>query len=219
MYKLSKLFQICAYEGNWQSVNNVEYKFISKNDTLFIFFMGSYQVSDWFLNFFFAKKIYKKYKVHRGFYYAYSQVRDIILDKVYEKFNQDLKVVVVGYSHGSALSQIAHEDLVYHFPNLDIKTYAFESPRAFKVKKKYKSIWKNMYVIEDNWDLVAHLPPKLFGFDDLGHKLQIRGDISLVKNNLPNCIKSHYPQCVLDGLVKFENDKMLVFLKDDEYNE
>lgn len=215
--KPSKLFQECAYEIQYETTGfDVNYAFKTSGNTLYIYFQGSSSWIDWFRNFFFAKKIYKKYKVHRGFYNAYSEVRNIILDKVYQIYKQDLKVVVVGYSHGSAVSQIAHEDLVYHFPNLDIKTYAFESPRAFKVRKKYRDVWKNMVVIEDNWDIVCHLPPKLFGFSDLGKRLKIKGDISLVKNCLPKCIKSHYPECVLDGLLKFEKHRQLVFLKDIE---
>ena len=203
---LKELFYECAYVGNWQSKNNIEYKFIKHDKTLYIYFMGSYQLSDWFLNFFFAKKVYKKYKVHRGFYKAYCEVRDTIIDKVYEMFNQDLKVVVVGYSHGSAISQIAHEDLIYHFPTLDIKTYAFESPRAFKVKKKYKEVWVNLTKIKVNQDLITHLPFKFLGFSDVGNELHIKGDTSLVKNRLPRCIKSHYPQVVLQALEEFEKN-------------
>lgn len=212
---LSQLFKKCAYEIKYEQVgDSVNYAFVEDKETLYIYFQGSNSITDWVLNFWFTKRLYKMFKVHRGFYKAYSQVRNIVLDKIFElkedkinfKFN---KVYVIGYSHGGALCQLAVEDIVYHRPEIDINGYAFESPRCLKVPKRYRWLWKKLTVIRTNNDLITHLPPKLFGFTDLGKMLKVKGDTTLVKKCIPNCIKSHYPEVVLNALTNYELDQLI----------
>lgn len=201
--KLSKLFSNCAYGIPYeQAGDSVNYAFVEDRDILYIYFQGSNSITDWVRNFLFTKKVFDEFKVHRGFLDAYMEVRNILLDKAYEK--KYSAIIVVGYSHGGALCQLALEDLVYHFPDMQdsIYGYAFESPRCIKAKKKYRSRWKNLTVIRDGNDLVTHCPPKIFGYNDLGTMLHIKGDTKLVTNKCPKCIKYHYPQVVLDGLKK-----------------
>ena len=201
MKTLTELFIEVAYKGDWQTINSVDYKFIEHGDTLEIYFMGSYQFSDWWFNFDFKEKVYNQFKVHRGFLRCYNQVRSIILDKIYSRNYKS--VIVVGYSHGSALCTLAIEDIKYHFPNIYLKGYAFESPRCVKVPKELRYKWNDLVVIRNGTDLVTHLPPKLFGYDDVGTMLNIKGDTKLIdKWYLPKCIKYHFQQCVLDGLNK-----------------
>lgn len=200
---LQELFHKCAYEIKYDTIgDSVNYKFIEQDngETLYIFFQGSNSITDWVENFFFTKRLYKEFKVHRGFYHAYSQVRDIMLNMIY--YHDYKKIIIVGYSHGGALSQLAHEDIVYHFPNISVYTFAFESPRCLKVKKKYRERWKNLTVIRNGSDIVTHMPPKIFGYTDLGTMIKIKGDISLVDKKIPKCVKYHYPQVVEDGLKK-----------------
>jgi hypothetical protein len=211
--KKSKLFQLCAYEIEYKQIgDSVNYAFMEekKTKTLYIFFQGSNSITDWVLNFWFTKKVYKMFRVHNGFFHAYSQARNMLLDKVYEKDeNGDykwLKIIIVGYSHGGALAQLLLQDVWYHRQDIKdcVLAYAFETPRCLKVPKKYRFMWENLTTIRTNNDLITHLPPRLFGFNDLGKMLKVKGDVSLVKNHLPKCIKSHYPQVVLDGLMNDE---------------
>ena len=198
---LQKLFQMCAYEIDYDTIgDSVNYKFIEEDEgeTLYIYFQGSNSISDWVENFLFTKKLYKEFKVHRGFYRAYSQVRDLMLNMVY--CHDYKKIIVVGYSHGGALAQLAHEDVVYHFPNLEVKTYAFEAPRCLKVNKRYRERWKNLTMIKNGNDIVTHMPPKIFGYTDLGTTIKIKGDTSLVNKRIPKCVKYHFPQVVLNGI-------------------
>ena len=213
--KLSKLFQACAYEIEYQTIgNNVNYAFIENkaDKTLFVYFQGSHEKIDWIRNFLFTQKVYKMFRIHKGFYNAYVEARSMLIDKICEcDINGDykwLKIVIVGYSHGGALAQIFHEEAIYHRNDIkdDIFTYAFESPRCLKVPKKYKHLWANLTTTRCNTDLITHLPPMLFGYDNLGKMLKIKGDVSLVKNHVPYCIKSHFPQCVLNGLLREENE-------------
>jgi len=205
MNKLLELFKTCLdipYECVGVDVNYA-FKECDKGKTLQIYFQCSNSRADWFANFFFPKKAYGLFKVHRGFYECYYQCRNIILDKVYSKDYEE--VIIVGYSHGSALVQLALQDIVWHFPNLKVEAYAFESPRCLKVPKRYRYYWDNLTRIEDNWDLVCHVPPKIFGFDDLGKLIKINGNTNLIKKHIPKCIKSHYPQVVINGLEKIEH--------------
>jgi len=201
--KLYNLFYKCAYTIEYETIGeDVNYAFEERNDTLYIFFQGSNSITDWIFNFLFTKKIYKQFRVHRGFYRAYSQVRDVLLDKIYNGNYES--IVVVGYSHGASLCQLAVEDIKYHFPNMKLLGYAFESPRCLKVPRKLRYYWKDLTMIRNGCDLITHLPPKIFGFNDLGKCLKIKGNTKLVKKRVPKCIKYHYPQCVLDGLEKYE---------------
>lgn len=208
MKNLKKLFSNCAYDIKYETAgHDVNYAFIQEDNTLYIYFQGSSSWLDWVRNFLFTKKVYKEFRVHRGFYDAYEEVRNIILDKVYNIYNQELQIIIVGYSHGGALCTLCLEDLVYHFPLLDIKGYAFESPRSVKAPKKIRDRWKNLTLIRNGCDIVTHCPPKFLGYNDLGKTIKIKGDVSLVKNKLPCFIKYHYPECVYDGLKKMEGGK------------
>lgn len=206
---LKELFNECAYKGGWTTINNVDFKFIEHEDILEIYFQGSYQWQDWFFNFLFTKKVYKMFKVHRGFYHCYMQVRSTILDKIYNSDNKYKKIVLVGYSHGSALCQLALEDILWHFPTMKIVGYAFESPRCLKVKKEHRHLWNGLIRIVNGNDIVCHLPPRIFGFSDLGNEIKIKGDTSLVDKCLPKCIKSHYPNVVMNGLEKLSDKSSL----------
>ena len=204
--KLIDLFNTCLNIDYETIGSEVNYAFREEENTLYIYFECSNGTQDWKANLDFKKTLYDGlFKVHRGFYDCYYQVRNIVLDKAYSKNWKE--VVVVGYSHGGALCQFAVQDIKWHLPNLDVKGYAFESPRALKVQKELRFYWDGLTRIVNGSDLITHLPPKIFGFDDLGKVVKIKGDTKLVeKKFVPKCIKYHYPQCVADGLQKLEEN-------------
>lgn len=206
----------------------------TKNNTLTIYFQGSSQVMDWIRNFLFKKKPYKDmeipYRVHRGFLEAWKEVEDIVIEKIQEKkkkrfynsfedsyyFKDVYKwdhIIVVGYSHGGALAAFCHECVWFWRPDLreeGLEGYGFEAPRIYGgwcVKKELRERWAKFTVIRDNNDLVTHCPPAIFRFCHVGTILKVKGDVKLGPNKwyIPNCVKSHYPQVVYDGLVKAEN--------------
>lgn len=220
MKKLSELFWTCNTLGYDTVGKDVSYKFIEEDDTLYLYLQGSYEKIDWFRNFFFfpiPRRPYKDmkvpYKVHRGFLNAWKELEDIVIKKITEKDNDSFKwkkIIVVGYSHGGALSVLATECIWYHREDLrenKLFGYGFEAPRVyagFRIKKELKERWKNFKVIRTNNDLVTHCPPKIFRFTHVGSMLNVKGDTSLVKNKLPKCIKSHFPDIVYDALIKYE---------------
>ena len=235
--KLADLFYNCAYVVNYeQAGSNVSYAFVEnkKDETLYIYFQGSYEKIDWIRNFLFFpkhKKPYKDmdipYKVHGGFLEAWKEVEDIIINKVtqrrtrepnWKEMQQGIELVndyvwkhifVIGYSHGGALAALCHECVWFWRPDLrksGLEGYGFEAPRVYagyKVRKELEERWEHFTVIRTNGDLVTHMPPWLFGFCHVGNMIKTKGDTSLVKEwYIPRCIKSHYPQVVLDGLNK-----------------
>ncbi len=226
--KLSELFENCAYYIDYKQVgDSVNYAFVEdeKTRTLYIYFQGSNSITDWVRNFIFPATPYRwmedKYKVHRGFLAAWREVKDIIKNKILEPYTPLLclkwqHIVIVGYSHGAALAGLCHEFVWYYRPDLrenGLEGYGFESPRfygGFKVKDSLKERWEKFTVIRTNGDLVTHCPPAIFGFCHVGKLLKIKGDTSLVHNKQPKCIKSHYPQVVLDALLKYEEEQSLL---------
>ena len=72
------------------------------------------------------------------------------------------------------------------------------------MKKELKERWETFFVVRNNNDIVTHCPPAIFGFCHVGTILKIHGDTSLVEGKYCKCVKSHFPECVYDGLVKDE---------------
>lgn len=220
--KMSELFHKCAYDIEYKEAgDDVNYAFEEdiKTHTLTIYFQGSNSISDWVRNFLFPAEPYKDmeipYRVHRGFLAAWKEVEDIIIDKILEIDTPLLchkwkHIIVVGYSHGGALAAFCHECVWYYRPDLreeGLEGYGFEAPRIYagwKVKKALRERWEKFTIIRNRNDLVTHCPPAIFGFCHVSNILKIKGDISLVKNKQPRCIKAHYPECVYDGLLKYE---------------
>ena len=213
--KLSELFKICDDWHGYQTVgHDVNYKFLEEGDRLLIFYQGSSSLWDWIRNFMYHPQPYRDmsipFKVHGGFLAAWKEVEDIILEKIKDPKWKD--ITVVGYSHGGALCQFTVEAIWYHRPDLregGMRGYAFESPRIFaqwKMPKELEERWENLFVTFDGTDIVPHCPPLFLKYRDLGSKIKIKGDTSLVKEwYIPKCVKYHYPQVVYDALVKFEN--------------
>lgn len=158
--KLSQLFANCAWNVPYQEVGDgVNYAFVEEGDHLFIYFQGSYQVTDWVRNFLFKKRPYKDmkipYRVHRGFCDAWKEVEDIVIAKIQEKIAVSLEdpeaisetytlendfdykwkhITIVGYSHGGALAAFCHECVWFWRPDLrkdGLVGYGFEAPRIY----------------------------------------------------------------------------------------
>ena len=233
MEKLSSLFETCNILKYDTVGDDVNYKFVEDDTTLYIYFQGSSSTMDWIRNFLFGKRPYKDmeipYFVHRGFLKSWKQVEDIVISKINEKnsrlvYNRKTKkydekdsfkwkeIIVVGYSHGGALAQFCHECVWYYRPDLREKGlygFGFEAPRIYheyKMKEELKERWKHFKIIRCNNDLVTHCPPKFVGYCDIGEIIQIYGDTNLAPKKwyIPKCIKSHFPEVVLDGLYKLE---------------
>lgn len=204
MYSLSELFE---------KVNSVEYRtvgqevdycFVKEENTLYIYFEPSNGGKDWKHNFMFKKRPYKDmkipYKVHRGFLECWKTVEDIILARIADPTIKE--IVIVGYSHGGALSALCHECCWYNRPDIrnNIWGIGFDSPRvygSFTVDNKLKERWAQYIVIRNHNDLVTHVPPALFGYCHVGTVVKVG------EKPHPGLIKAHYPEEILYSLQNF----------------
>ena len=218
MLKMSELFWTCHCGVRYQTAgDDVNYAFVEDGSTLYIYFQGSNSTTDWIRNFLFKKRPYKDmgipYRVHRGFLAAWKEVEDIIIEKIKEgepnyKWQH---IVVVGYSHGGALAAFCHECVWYWRPDLresGLVGYGFEAPRIFggwRVPANLQERWSRFTVIRTGHDIVTYCPPCIFRFCHVGEILHIDGDISVVKQRVPKCVKYHFPEVVYGALINYEN--------------
>ena len=217
---LADLFQLCAYDVEYQQAgDSVNYAFLEEGRALTIFFQGSNSITDWVRNFFFKRVPYKdidvSFKAHAGFVAAWKEVQDIIVAKVTERLEYGAweykwqSITIVGYSHGGALAGLCHECVWYWRPDLresGLSGFGFEAPRFYggwAVKPALRERWEKFTVVRTNSDIVTHCPPALFRYCHVGNMLKVKGDVSLCPNKrVPRCVKSHYPEVVLDALEK-----------------
>ena len=217
--KLSELFWLTHTTPYITVGDGVDYSFKEDGETLYILFQGSSQKVDWLQNFNFPKKPYKDmeipYRVHGGFLKCWKQVEDIIIEKIQEKENDIYKfnrIIVSGYSHGGALAQFCHECVWYHRPDIreSCWSYGFEAPRiygGFQVKKELRERWAHFILVRNHKDIVTHVPPRAFGFCDLGTVLHIGRDQDYKDRTDckgPECIRSHYPNPVVESLKEID---------------
>lgn len=214
--KLHELFNTLNMIPYITTEGGVDYQFVEEGSRLYIYFEGSKQKVDWLRNFTFPARPYKDmgipYRVHRGFLKCWKEIEDIIIAKITEKDGENYKydsIIVAGYSHGGALAQFCHECVWFWRPDIRNRcwSYGFEAPRIFfgKMNPELRERWANYILVRNHKDLVTHVPPKIFGFKDLGAVLHVGRfqdyrDFK-VKPNL-ECIKSHYPQKVYDSLAE-----------------
>lgn len=173
--------------------DSVDYKICTdeENGRILLIFQQSNGKRDWVNNFTFPHKIYKnqesKILAHKGFSRAYKSANDIIMEQLLEKhyIYKDFDVIIGGWSHGGALTQLAVEDFNYRTrkekgnPDSGVKATAITigAPRVFYINKSTKayleSCVKYIYFIKYRYDIVGKCPPKILGFGDWGYKVTL----------------------------------------------
>lgn len=214
-YPLCALFVECNRDVDYTTVTQdgceVDYKFLELDDTLVICFEPSDSKIDWKINFSYWRKPYKdmgiSYRVHGGFLKSFKLVRDDIRAKVLEPQENGYRwknIIVVGYSHGGALSALCHELVWFERPDLreeGLVGLNFEGPRVFagfRIPKALKERWAHFYTFRNHADLVTHMPPILFGFRHVGEMKKIKDNVGV------GLVHAHYQRRILISLKKFE---------------
>ena len=155
------------------------YYYEMRGDILYIFFEHSNGIVDWRNNFDFPSKHYtekgEKWFVHRGFLRVWKSARERLKEQICNKRVKG--IVIVGYSHGAALSLLCHEFCVNNRPDIkeNIFGYGFGCPRVVhgRLKRSICERFKHFYIIRNCRDIVTHLPPAVFGFHHVGNILHI----------------------------------------------
>lgn len=196
--KLSGLAYKSEYTIN-KFIKKTEYdnfKFFDKNgcqafcitDTkhLIIVFRGTQvlkntEIKDFWPHFTFKKSLDKGYKLHKGYYEFYKNVRDQIKHYVTTHGNNK-KIILTGHSLGGTLAQIAGE-----IDYIGSTVYAFGATRA--ISPQSKTINKRIFSITLHNDVVSNYPTRLTGLIHIGQRLTFNKYSGLEKaNSLKNTI-------------------------------
>ena len=212
MKKILELFRECNKDEVFLEYGaEVNIGFEEHGNTLLVLFEPSDGRIDWRMNFAFARKPYSDmespYYVHGGFLHCWQQVKAVFKQQI--KRREWAHIVITGYSHGGALALLSHECAWYELPHMRdgrIITVAFGAPRiygGFTVKDELKERWAHAYIIKDNEDLVTHMPPRCFGFADVGRIVQI------VNEPVAGCISSHTGKMIQKAILDRINEGKL----------
>lgn len=112
--------------------------------------------------------------VHRGFHRCYESVREAIMKFVRDEADADKTIRIVGYSLGGALASLAAMDVAtYGLPYRALEVFTFASPRVGS--RKWAAHFDRQRIrswrIANERDLVAKVPPALFGYRHVGTPL------------------------------------------------
>lgn len=186
--------------------NDASYYVQREDNTLFIFFEWSNGKNDWKNNFKFAaksiaysKKPYKDmpnpWRVHRGFLSVWNVIKPYIEDLLRDCTIK--RVIISGYSHGSAIALLCHEYVMFNRPDVRVRSYAFGGPRVIcgKIPKEVKERLRGFVLIQNGSDIVTHLPPVLFGYRHIGTIIKV-GKV----NRFFLSIKDHFPENYMEAL-------------------
>ncbi len=204
---MTELFKRCLNAKYVSSPEGGNYAIELDEDTLYLLFECSNGVEDWKNNFDFPVRPYQsssKWLCHRGFLRVWEAMRKDIEAYVAEKlrFHPEIaRIVCVGYSHGGALAVLATEDMEYLYgAQCTVFGYGFGAPRVLfgRVPREVKHRLRRFMTVRNIPDLVTHLPPALFGFQNAGVMQRIgqRGKYTPVS--------AHFAESYLTELEAFE---------------
>jgi hypothetical protein len=174
---------------------------VMKDGTMIILFEGSKSGIDWKVNFNFFMKPYRNMKAlwfaHRGFTKAFKTVRKQIRNSVFVR--NPKKILIGGFSQGSAYTVLCHEDLMFANPNISIESVGIGGPRVvafWPFGKKLRARMKGLALVHLKKDPVPRLPFALLGFKHRAERI-----VRLDKFGLPR-VKVHSRDYYMEVLKK-----------------
>lgn len=177
-----------------------------KQNTLYIFFEHSNGIVDWKNNFDFPAKPYRemenRWYVHRGFLRVWKSAKEYLKKQILNKSIK--KIIIVGYSHGAALTLLCHEFCVFNRADIanNIYGFGFGCPRVVYgfLRGKISKRFNNFCVIRNCRDIVTHLPPTFLGFRHVGNLVHIG------KKAKYGLINSHKAKNYIEQLEKYNSN-------------
>jgi len=126
-------------------------------------------------------------EVHNGFYGALSSVWDDITEEILSLQTEDQTIWITGHSLGGSLATLAAATLRLQHPQILLNgVYTFGQPRIGnqKFSKSYnKKIQNITFRCVNNNDVVARVPPQIFGYSHVGKLKYFDSDGSLHSDN------------------------------------
>ena len=197
---LHTLFAECL-SRDYQTVENAaSFSVTVDNGTLFLFFEPSNGREDWDNNLDFRIQPYDDmnpvWYCHAGFLKVFKSVLPYL--EPYILSQEVRRAVTVGYSHGGALAVLCHEAIWFRRPDIrsHVKSFAYGAPRVLfaPIPREVKKRFEELYLIQNEGDLVTHLPPTVLGFRHVGNI------ITIGNSGLYNPIDAHRPESYLAQL-------------------
>ena len=184
------------YNSTGKNIGYVAYNPLK--NTLFMSFGGSHNIVNYLEDFDFLKMNFEKCdgcEVHEGFYYAYGNVKDEIIQSfvsLYSKYPNS-NTAIIGHSLGAGMATFAFLDL-YNRVIID-DFYTFGSPRIGNDKfAEYFNTNFNKTIkarIIHNRDAVPHIPFNWLGYAHYDQEIFYNEDSSKYVicngNDDPNC--------------------------------
>lgn len=165
------------FDGKHKHTVNYQVRYDEERNCIQVIFQQTASKSDWKSNFEYPAKIYDAFsfdnqiiqlKIHQGWLYQWLACKDKIRDKVEDllKHYPNAFIEVFGWSLGSAIAQIASEDIYFRF-NRKPYLYTYGSVKPFyghKTKKYLKQCCTKAYNFYDVNDIVGYMVPLPFYF-------------------------------------------------------
>lgn len=206
--KISELFERCLKIPYTRTPNHGDFAAEVINGTLYIYFEHSNGKTDWINNLDFPTMAYsnsegKAFLAHRGFLRVFKSITPYLATAIENaKANKYEKIIIVGYSHGGALSVLCHEYLWYNLENMrdKIYTYAIAPPRVIWGRVSHlENRWQYLTTVINKGDLVPSLPPRALGYTHVGKILEIG------KKGKYSRVNAHRPENILAELLEYES--------------
>ncbi len=204
MNYLKALFLRCLNARYISTQEDGNYAIECEGNTLYLLFECSNSAVDWKNNLDFPvapyKNMHPSWQCHRGFLRVWKGMQEEVEERVayiLSRRSEIHDIVCVGYSHGGALAVLATEDMEYlHGERCSVSGYGFGAPRVLfgRVPKEVKRRLRSFMTVRNIPDLVTHLPPYLFGFQNAGvlNRIGKRGKYTP--------ISAHFAQSYLEEL-------------------
>lgn len=197
---LHSLFAECVSREYQTVEDDASFSATVENGTLFLFFEPSHGRVDWDNNLDFRIRPYDDmnpaWYCHAGFLKVFKSALPYL--EPYFLSPDVRRAIIVGYSHGGALAILCHEALIFRRPDIrtHVKTFAYGAPRVLyaPIPRAVKKRFRELYLIQNEGDLVTHLPPAALGFRHVGNI------ISIGQNGTYNAIDAHRPESYLAEL-------------------
>jgi len=179
--------------GSWKKDDgtDTQYKYEVINSVLYIAFQGSDSKLDWWQNFSFWKKPYKRMKkiwfAHAGFLKKWKSVEKAIANAIIdEAFN---RVVIFGFSQGAGIATLCHEWIWFTYPALrdKLSTIVCGSPRVIGTFSKISERFDNLNRFSIVKDIVTKVPFFWMFYKHVGSNNRFKGNYPfycIVKNHM-----------------------------------